>query len=116
MIAKLYKIGDVSKQLDLPASTIRYWESQFRQLRPVKSSGGQRFYNEKHIEILTQLKDMLHSERYTIEGAKQRIKELYSKKDSIEVASEDERPEISSNSINKEEIKKELEDILQLLQ
>ena len=76
MIDKFYKIGEVSKMLDLPASTLRYWENQFKQLKPVKSTGGQRFYTSKHIYLLEQLKDMLHNERYTIEGAKQRIKEI----------------------------------------
>ena len=84
MVDKFYKIGEVSKMLDLPASTLRYWENQFKQLKPVKSTGGQRFYTSKHIYLLEQLKDMLHNERYTIEGAKQRLKEIIANKENID--------------------------------
>lgn len=121
MADKFYKIGEVAKMLELPASTLRYWESHFKQLRPVKSTGGQRFYTEKHIEMLTQLKEMLHNERYTIEGAKQRFKELYSKKDNSAV--NDNIKQKNNNSgvlsdhsvISKDLIRKELQEILLLL-
>lgn len=119
MVEKFYKIGEVSKMLDLPASTLRYWENQFKQLKPVKSTGGQRFYTSKHIYILEQLKDMLHNERYTIEGAKQRLKEIIANKENLDVNSNDkpndsgETSDISSYS--KDDIKKELNEILILL-
>lgn len=122
MVDKLYKIGEVVKIIDLPASTLRYWESHFKQLRPVKSAGGQRFYTEKHIEILTQLKTMLHNERYTIEGAKQRLKELGAKKDinGSGVIYKNQVYDTSSTNtdvevVSKDMIKKELHEILQLL-
>ncbi len=113
MVEKFYKIGEVSKLLDLPASTLRYWEEQFRQLRPVKSTGGQRFYTEKHIETLTLLKNMLYNERYTIEGAKQRLRELSSSKEPDTVSNNIDN--LNSN-LNKEQIKEELKQILALLQ
>lgn len=121
MADKFYKIGEVAKMLELPASTLRYWEGHFKQLRPVKSTGGQRFYTEKHIEMLTQLKEMLHNERYTIEGAKQRFKELYSKKDNSTVNDNIKQENnnsgvLSDNSvISKDLIRKELQEILLLL-
>ncbi len=96
MVDKFYKIGEVSKMLDLPASTLRYWENQFKQLKPIKSTGGQRFYTSKHIYLLEQLKDMLHNERYTIEGAKQRLKEIISNKEHIDINSNDKLMKISS--------------------
>lgn len=124
MTEKFYKIGEVAKMLELPASTLRYWESHFKQLRPVKSTGGQRFYTDKHIEMLEQLKEMLHNERYTIEGAKQRFKELYNKKDnSVSKANNDIVKQNNSSSnitadssvISKDIIRKELQEILLLL-
>ena len=120
MVDKFYKIGEVSKMLDLPASTLRYWENQFKQLKPIKSTGGQRFYTSKHIYLLEQSKDMLHNERYTIEGAKQRLKEIISNKEHIDINSNDkpsdntETAALSTYSI--EDIKKELNEILMLLQ
>ena len=120
MIDKFYKIGEVSKMLDLPASTLRYWENQFKQLKPVKSTGGQRFYTSKHIYLLEQLKDMLHNERYTIEGAKQRIKEIIANKENTEMKADVNNNSITENTetnpYSKEELKNELKEILSLLQ
>lgn len=120
MVDKFYKIGEVSKMLDLPASTLRYWENQFKQLKPVKSTGGQRFYTSKHIYLLEQLKDMLHNERYTIEGAKQRLKEIIANKENTDVHSNDKQnyneEAAALSSYSREDIKKELNEILLLLQ
>lgn len=121
MVEKFYKIGEVAKILDLPPSTLRYWESHFKHVRPVKSTGGQRFYTEKHIEMLTQLKDMLYSERYTIEGAKQRLKELSFQKESINNTNSVESSNLENNNfsdgtmVNKNIIKRELQEILFML-
>ena len=121
MADKFYKIGEVAKILDLPPSTLRYWESHFKHVRPVKSTGGQRFYTEKHIEMLTQLKDMLYSERYTIEGAKQRLKELSFQKDSVNNAHNVDGSNMENNNfndgmmVNKDIIKRELQEILVML-
>lgn len=122
MVEKFYKIGEVAKILDLPPSTLRYWESHFKHVRPVKSTGGQRFYTEKHIEMLTQLKEMLYSERYTIEGAKQRLKELNIQKEANISLNTDENSIDGNNSlndsmmVNKEIIKRELKEILVMLE
>lgn len=120
MIDKFYKIGEVSKMLGLPASTLRYWENQFKQLKPVKSTGGQRFYTSKHIYLLEQLKDMLHNERYTIEGAKQRIKEIIANKENADIKTDVNNSSITENAetnpYSKEELKNELKEILLLLQ
>ncbi len=104
--------------LDLQASTLRYWENQFKQLKPVKSTGGQRFYTNKHIYLLERLKDMLHNERYTIEGAKQRLKEIIANKENIDIHSNNKsnKEEAAAlSSYSREDIRKELNEILMLL-
>ena len=68
-----YKIGEVSKLLNVKTSTLRFWESEFRQLNPVKTASNQRYYTKKHIDFLKILKSMLYDEKYTIEGAKKRL-------------------------------------------
>ncbi len=68
-----YSIGEVSNLLDLKTHVIRYWESEFRQLRPQKTSGGNRKYSQKDIDLLTRIKDMLHNQKFTIEGARKRL-------------------------------------------
>lgn len=71
---KLYlRIGEVSAATGLPASVLRYWESEFDFLRPKKSSTGQRLYTKKDIEQITGIKKLLYAEKLTIEGARKRL-------------------------------------------
>lgn len=71
---KLYlKIGEVSEITGLPASVLRYWESEFNSLAPKKSSSGQRLYTKKDIEQIVEIKKLLYAEKLTIEGARKRI-------------------------------------------
>jgi len=63
-----YKIGEVSELIDLPAYVLRFWESEFRFLRPRKSRGNQRLYVRRDIEQLLEIKRMLYDEGYTIAG------------------------------------------------
>lgn len=70
-----FKIGDVSKIADTKPHVLRYWESEFGILQPVKSKSGQRVYRRKDVELVLQIKNLLHSQGYTIEGAKKKLKE-----------------------------------------
>lgn len=71
---KLYfKIGEVSGFTSLKPSVMRYWETEFTFLRPLKSRSGQRLYTREHIELLAELKRLLYEEKLTIEGARKRI-------------------------------------------
>ena len=71
---KYYSIGEVSGQLSLNASLIRYWESEFEVLSPKKNKKGLRKYTEKDIEILKKIQSLLKDDGYTIEGAKKHLK------------------------------------------
>ena len=73
MDKQYYKIGEVSKLLNVKPSTLRFWELEFRQLNPFKSSSNQRYYTPENVEFLKRLKKMLYEEKYTIEGAKKRL-------------------------------------------
>ncbi|ADD67977.1 transcriptional regulator, MerR family [Denitrovibrio acetiphilus DSM 12809] len=99
MTKLFYKIGEVCDITGLKPTVLRFWEKEFRQLRPTKSSGGQRLYTEKHIELAKRLKVMLYDEKFTIEGVKKKLAE-----------SED-----YETGLNKEQIKSELNNILKLL-
>ncbi|MCD4650269.1 MAG: MerR family transcriptional regulator [Candidatus Cloacimonetes bacterium] len=68
-----YTIGEVCNLLNLKPHIIRYWEKEFRQLRPRKTRGGNRKYTQEDIELIRRIQDMLHDQRYTIEGAKTRL-------------------------------------------
>lgn len=65
-----YKIGEVSELTNLPAYVLRFWESEFRFLRPRKSRGNQRLYVQRDIEQVLEIKRMLYDEGYTIAGVK----------------------------------------------
>ena len=67
------RIGEVSVVTGLPASVLRYWESEFRFLKPKKSTSGQRLYTKSDIEQLTEIKKLLYAEKLTIEGARKRL-------------------------------------------
>lgn len=68
-----FKIGEVARITDLKPSVIRFWESEFNELRPAKSRSGQRVYTHSDIKLLLQVKAFLYSERLTIEGARSRL-------------------------------------------
>ncbi|MBS1914620.1 MAG: MerR family transcriptional regulator [Bacteroidetes bacterium] len=71
-IKKLYySISEVSKMLGLEQYVLRYWETEFEQLRPQKNRAGNRIYTEKDIEIVKLIKRLTREDRYTIEGARQ---------------------------------------------
>ena len=68
---KLYfKIGEVAQLTGIKPHVLRYWETEFRNIRPVKSQGKQRLYRRADIELVLCLKDMLYLQGYTIAGAK----------------------------------------------
>jgi DNA-binding transcriptional MerR regulator len=74
-IKKLYySISEVSKITDLEQYVLRYWESEFEQLKPAKNRAGNRIYTNKDIKLILYIKKLLRDERYTIEGAKQVLK------------------------------------------
>jgi DNA-binding transcriptional MerR regulator len=72
---KLYfRIGEVAKLCKLPAYVLRFWESEFPQLKPVKSSTGQRMYRQRDVENVLHIKRLLYEEGFTIAGARQQLK------------------------------------------
>ena len=71
-----FKIGEVSRIIGVEPYNIRYWESQFRSLRPAKTKSRQRLYRRKDVELLAQIKTLLYEEGYTINGARKRLKSL----------------------------------------
>jgi DNA-binding transcriptional MerR regulator len=70
-----YSIGEVSAMTDLPASVLRYWETEFSQLRPPKNRAGKRVYRHADIERIQLIKKLLYRDRFTIEGARKYLKD-----------------------------------------
>ncbi len=73
---KLYfRIGEVARLCHLEAYVLRFWESEFPMLKPVKSSTGQRMYRQRDVENVLRIKKLLYDEGYTIAGARQHLKD-----------------------------------------
>lgn len=68
-----YKIGEVSRLLGLKPSVLRFWEQEFPQLKPRKSSTGQRLYAKRELDLLQQLKKLVYGDKLTLEGARKVI-------------------------------------------
>ena len=66
-------IGELAKKFDVSVSLIRYWEKEFKQLKPEKSIKGTRKYSKKNIEIFSQIYQLVKIEGFTIEGAKEKL-------------------------------------------
>jgi DNA-binding transcriptional MerR regulator len=72
---KLYfRIGEVSRLCKLPAYVLRFWETEFSQLKPTKGSTGQRMYRRHEVECALRIKHLLYQEGFTIAGARQQLK------------------------------------------
>src|SRR5215216_3317076 len=74
-VQEFYSIGEVCSLTDLKPHVLRYWESQFRFLNPAKNRSGNRVYQRREIELIMLVKHLLYTEKYTIDGARQRLDE-----------------------------------------
>lgn len=69
----LRTIGEVAKALDIRQHVLRYWEEQFPMLKPVKRSGGRRYYRPEDVDLIVLINQLVHREGYTLRGARQTI-------------------------------------------
>jgi len=106
-IKKLYySIGEVSDMTKLKPYVLRYWESEFSELKPTKNRAGKRIYRHADIELIEQIKQLLYTERYTIEGARRQMRG--NRYQTVSITNETQKMHI-------EDIRKGLQDILNIL-
>jgi DNA-binding transcriptional MerR regulator len=72
-VQEFYSIGDVCALTELKPHVLRYWESQFRFLNPAKNRSGNRVYKGREVELIMLVKHLLYTEKFTIDGARQRV-------------------------------------------
>ena len=89
-------ISEVSKDLSLPQHVLRFWETKFIQIKPIKRGGGRRYYRPEDIRLLRGIKSLLYNDGYTIRGVQKVIKEVGTKKIL--------RNEVQNNSFTEDEI------------
>ena len=111
-IKKLYySIGEVSELTELKAYVLRYWETEFSQLKPPKNRAGNRTYRKKDIEIILKIKDLLYEKKYTIDGARNILKGIEDLSD-IENSP---KIDFEKQEIILSKIKEELKEILSII-
>ena len=74
-VQEFFSIGEVCTLTDLKPHVLRYWESQFRFLNPAKNRSGNRVYARREVELVLLVKHLLYTEKYTIDGARQKVDE-----------------------------------------
>jgi DNA-binding transcriptional MerR regulator len=75
-----FKIGDVARICEVETYVLRFWESQFPQLKPNKSGTGQRLYRKRDVELALEIKRLVHAEGYTLAGARQTLEQTHRKR------------------------------------
>ncbi len=110
-----YTIKDFAKKVGVEEYVLRYWESVFPQLKPLKTEKGHRRYTDEHIPIVEKIKELMWEKKYTIEGAKKELKEFFSKKKNIQYTLFSDF-KLADNKKILNEIKTALEEILKILE
>lgn len=106
---KYLNISEVSERTGVPAYTLRYWETEFKQLRPERHSGIRK-YSPLDVELVKKIKDLLYNKKYTIDGVKKCLTVDRRKKNMSNM-----QVDVSDSKIL-EEIKQNLKDILAILE
>jgi DNA-binding transcriptional MerR regulator len=81
---QFYTIKEFSKKVGVEEYVLRYWETVFPQLKPLKTEKGHRRYTDEHIPVVEKIKELMWEKKYTIEGAKKELKEFFSKKKNLQ--------------------------------
>ena len=108
---RYYTIGETSRITGVKPYILRYWESEFNLLKPIRTTRGQRRYEAKDHEQIFQIRDLLYSRRYTIAGAKRHLQERRTKPQSTLHLEQDMAPLWKL----RDEIRHDLQDLLKLL-
>ena len=116
-IKKLYySIGEVSKMTELKAYVLRYWETEFKQLKPPKNRAGNRTYRQSDIDLILYIKDLLYIKHFTIEGARHQLAtEKDGKKEDVAAPMESVQQAAPARKETLLKIKQELETLLEIL-
>ncbi|MBU1168269.1 MAG: MerR family transcriptional regulator [Proteobacteria bacterium] len=100
-----FKIGEVSEITGLESHVLRFWESEFKNIKPRRTSTGQRMYRKNDIQLILYIKHLLHNEKFTIQGARKYIESESSGSKTVNTA-----------KVDIAFIRNELEEILKMLE
>lgn len=106
-------ITEVADLLQVPASVLRFWETQFHQIKPIKRVGGRRYYQAEDVVLLARIRDYLYKEGFTIKGVQKRLKAPGEPE--LPLATTSVAPAASSNASHTDQIRQELTELKQIL-
>lgn len=107
---KLYfRIGEVAKMIGVEPYVLRYWETEFPEIAPVKSKARQRLYKRQDVELIYRIRDLLYQQNFTIKGAKKKIKDERGKKSDNQIDLDLEPKEVSQGML---QLKKAVQSVL----
>lgn len=72
-------ISEVSEDLDVPQHVLRFWETKFNQVKPLKRGGGRRYYRPEDVDLLRRIRELLYTDGYTIKGVQKLLREGHGK-------------------------------------
>lgn len=117
-----FKIGDVARICAVEPYVLRFWETQFPQLKPNKSGTGQRLYRRREVELALEIKRLVHGEGYTLSGARQALETNHRRVENKPAAAPESNPKSNqasrrpdSFSVTVGNVRSELRDILSML-
>jgi DNA-binding transcriptional MerR regulator len=113
---KLYfRIGEVAKLCNVETYVLRFWETEFPQMRPNKSGTGQRLYRKRDVELALHVKTLLHDQGYTIAGARQLMAQEASRARGSQLALLEKEPNTTPAEAKLQKLRGELKDLLGIL-
>jgi len=112
---RYFTIGEVSELCGVKAHVLRYWEQEFTQLKPVKRGGNRRYYQHHEVLLIRRIRQLLYEDGFTISGARSRLDQLVTKHEETKIAPVASKPVINS-SFNPGELRRDLREVLALLQ
>ncbi len=96
----LRTISEAADMLDVPQHVLRFWETKFSQIKPLKRNGGRRFYRPQDIDVLQQIKHLLYNQGYTIKGAKKAVDDFIHARSTQDVSATEWIAKIPPASVN----------------
>lgn len=98
-----FKIGEVARLTGVKPYVLRYWETEFKAIQPVKSRSRQRLYRKRDVELILKIKELLYAQRFTIEGARKRIRELLGEGElaAVEAAEASSAPSVDPDALER---------------